>query len=246
LVGKKAEQRTRDWGDRVLNTPPRSDVDVPDAPQARVASPETPPAPTTTNRPPQTTGDTPPQTRTAAPEATTPAPTTTTRPPTTPGGTPPRARTAAPETTTRPPQPEPETPDVTPTRGTTPDTDTTNNNRPRREEATPELTPERLRMRQEGEALSRALPKRQQVPVEVDPDLPGNTVRVHYVVDDKGRISDVHIRAGREATPTDIQLHGNTVRRMQQYSGLSRHVQVMKDRFEGWITRNGTPPLKPA
>jgi hypothetical protein len=30
---------------------------------------------------------------------------------------------------------------------------------------------------------------------------------------------------------------------MQQYSGLSRHVQVMKDRFEGWITRNGTPPV---
>jgi Domain of unknown function (DUF4157) len=45
-----------------------------------------------------------------------------------------------------------------------------------RDEAGLKLTPERLQMRKNGEALQKSLPKRQQVPVEVDPALHGNTV----------------------------------------------------------------------
>jgi hypothetical protein len=106
-----------------------------------------------------------------------------------------------------------------------------------------ELTPERQQMRQDGESLQKTLPKRQQVPVEVDPALHGNTVQVHYSMDKKGQLADVHIKAGPEATARDIQLHSATVKRMQQYSGMSRHVQRMKDHIHGWISKNGTPPV---
>jgi hypothetical protein len=101
-------------------------------------------------------------------------------------------------------------------------------------------SPELIQREQE---LSQALPKRQQVPVEIDPNLQGNAVRVHYAVDKKGQITDIQIKAGAQATPKDIQLHASTVKRMQQYSGLSRHVQVMKDRIKGWVNKNGVPPV---
>lgn len=115
--------------------------------------------------------------------------------------------------------------------------------RPKRERSKPELTPERQQMRKEGEALQKALPKRQQVPTEVDPALHGNTVRVHYEMDKKGQVVDVHIKAGPQATAKDIELHSAAVKRMQQYSGLSRHVQRMKDHINGWVSKNGTPPV---
>jgi hypothetical protein len=101
-------------------------------------------------------------------------------------------------------------------------------------------SPEIVRREQE---LSQALPKRQQVPVEIDPSLQGNAVRVHYSVDKKGQIVDIQIKAGAQATPKDIQLHASTVKRMQQYSGLSRHVQRMKDHIHGWINQHGAPPV---
>ena len=103
----------------------------------------------------------------------------------------------------------------------------------------PELNQINLREQE----LVQALPKRQQVPVEIDPNLKGNTVRVHYTVDKNGQITDIQIRAGAEATPKDIQLHASTVKRMQQYSGLSRHVQQMKDSVRGWVSKNGAPPV---
>jgi hypothetical protein len=115
--------------------------------------------------------------------------------------------------------------------------------KPPHDTAASEVSPERQQMRQNGEDLRKSLPKRQQVPVEVDPSLQGNTVRVHYVMDKKGQVTDVHIKAGPEATATDIKLHSQTVKRMQQYSGLSRHVQRMKDQVQGWISKNGTPSV---
>jgi hypothetical protein len=60
---------------------------------------------------------------------------------------------------------------------------------------------------------------------------------------EEGQIADVHIKAGPEATARDIQLHSATVKRMQQYSGMSRHVRLMKDRIRGWVSKNGTPPV---
>jgi Domain of unknown function (DUF4157) len=111
-----------------------------------------------------------------------------------------------------------------------------------RDEAALKLTPERLQMRKNGEALQKSLPKRQQVPIEVDPALHGNTVQVHYSMN-KGQITDVHIKAGPEATVKDIQLHGTTVKRMQQYSGLSHHAQLLKDRWTGWRNQHGVPPV---
>jgi hypothetical protein len=91
--------------------------------------------------------------------------------------------------------------------------------------------------------LQKALPKSARVPVEVNHDLHGNTVQVHYVKDAKGRIADVHIQAGPHATPKDIELHARTVKSMKRYSGMSFHAQKLKDRFEGWVSRNGTPPV---
>jgi RecG-like helicase len=30
---------------------------------------------------------------------------------------------------------------------------------------------------------------------------------------------------------------------MKRYSGMSFHVQKLKDRFDGWVSKNGTPPV---
>jgi Domain of unknown function (DUF4157) len=91
--------------------------------------------------------------------------------------------------------------------------------------------------------LQKSLPKSARVPVEVNPKLEGNTVQVHYVKDAKGRIADVHIQAGPKATPRDIELHARTVKSMKRYSGMSFHAQKLKDRFDGWVSKNGTPPV---
>jgi hypothetical protein len=101
-------------------------------------------------------------------------------------------------------------------------------------------SPEVIRREQE---LIQALPKRQQVPVEIDPNLQGNAVRVHYSVDKKGQITDIQIKAGANATPKDIELHAGTVKRMQQYSGMSRHVQQLKDKWKAWRNDHGVPPV---
>ncbi len=91
--------------------------------------------------------------------------------------------------------------------------------------------------------LVQALPKRQQVPVEIDPNLQGNAVRVHYSVDKKGQIVDIQIKAGANATPKNIELHAGTVKRMQQYSGMSRHVQTLKDKWKAWRNDHGVAPV---
>jgi hypothetical protein len=101
-------------------------------------------------------------------------------------------------------------------------------------------SPELIQREQE---LTQALPKRQQVPVEIDPNLQGNAVRVHYSVDKKGQITDIQIKAGAQATPKDIALHASTVKRMQQYSGMSRHVQRLKDQWVAWRNDHGVPPV---
>jgi hypothetical protein len=59
----------------------------------------------------------------------------------------------------------------------------------------------------------------------------------------KGQITDVHIKTGPEATVRDIQLHGTTVKRMQQYSGLSHHAQLLKDRWTAWRNQHGVPTV---
>jgi hypothetical protein len=66
---------------------------------------------------------------------------------------------------------------------------------------------------------------------------------VHYSVDKKGQITDIQIKAGANATPKDIELHAGTVKRMQQYSGLSRHVQRLKDQWKAWRNEHGVPPV---
>jgi hypothetical protein len=98
-------------------------------------------------------------------------------------------------------------------------------------------------VRFQEQSLSKALPKSARVPVEVNPKLEGNTVQVHYSLDKKGRVSDVHIQAGPRATPRDIELHARTVKSMKRYSGMSFHAQKLKDRLSGWVKRNGVPPV---
>jgi Domain of unknown function (DUF4781) len=58
----------------------------------------------------------------------------------------------------------------------------------------PEPQVKRPELIQREQELSQALPKRQQVPVEIDSSLEGNAVRVHYTVDKKGQITDIQIR----------------------------------------------------
>jgi hypothetical protein len=55
--------------------------------------------------------------------------------------------------------------------------------------------------------------------VAVNPKLEGNTVQVHYALDKKGRVSNVHIEAGSGATPRDIELHAWTVKSIKRYFG---------------------------
>jgi hypothetical protein len=99
------------------------------------------------------------------------------------------------------------------------------------------------RVRFQEQSLAKALPRSARVPVAVNPKLEGNTVQVHYSLDKKGRVSNVHIEAGSGATPRDIELHARTVKSMKRYSGMSFHAQKLKDRLSGWVKRNGVPPV---
>jgi len=95
------------------------------------------------------------------------------------------------------------------------------------------------------QTLTAALPRdlQDKVPINVDPDLPSNTVRVHYEVDANGLVTDVHMRVGPNASAVDIQLHAQTVRLMQNYSGFSGRIRILKERIGNWISKNGTPPV---
>ncbi len=89
--------------------------------------------------------------------------------------------------------------------------------------------------------LRQALPKSAQAPVHVhvnkDPHTgpQGKTVEVHYSTDKRGRVTDVHIKAGPKATKEDIQLHARTVKSMKRYSGMSFHAQKLQDKIHGWV-----------
>jgi hypothetical protein len=73
------------------------------------------------------------------------------------------------------------------------------------------------------------------VPVISDPELPGRTVQVHYDVEN-GLTRNIHIKAGPQATPQDIQLHNRTAQLMQRHSGL-------EGRLRSWIGQHGEPPV---
>jgi hypothetical protein len=72
---------------------------------------------------------------------------------------------------------------------------------------------------------------RNRVPVQHDPDLTGNAVRVM-------REPELHIRIGPNATAEDIALHISTVRDMQRAEGLLGLVQRATDRIVGDPRRN--------
>src|SRR5947207_3298887 len=83
-----------------------------------------------------------------------------------------------------------------------------------------------------SETLKTGLPPEMQkkVAIHVDPELESNTVRVHYDVDESGVVKDIHIRAGPNATPRDIELHVNTVKTLQKYAGLQGKVRAVTRR----------------
>ncbi|NJO78628.1 MAG: hypothetical protein HC827_08900 [Cyanobacteria bacterium RM1_2_2] len=83
---------------------------------------------------------------------------------------------------------------------------------------------------------------RDQIPIHVDPTLTGNTVRVHYTREN-GVITNIHMRVGPNATQRDIELHVQTARMMQRYSGFSGRIRMLKERIQNWVSRNGEPPV---
>lgn len=94
--------------------------------------------------------------------------------------------------------------------------------------------------------VGRVLPAdlRNRVPVDVDPDLPGNTVRVYYDIDPKtGLVTNIRMRVGIKATAVDIKLHTQTVRLMRRYAGFLGRVRNLMDRIASWTGRYGEPPL---
>jgi hypothetical protein len=83
---------------------------------------------------------------------------------------------------------------------------------------------------------------RDQIPIHVDPTLTGNTVRVHYTREN-GVVTSIHMRVGPNATQRDIELHVQTARMMQRYSGFTGRIRMLKERIQNWISRNGEPPV---
>ncbi|MBI5957530.1 MAG: hypothetical protein HY866_02270, partial [Chloroflexi bacterium] len=84
---------------------------------------------------------------------------------------------------------------------------------------------------------------RRNVPVAVDPELPGNTVRVHYDIDpNTGLVVNIRMSVGPEATVRDIELHARTARMMRRYAGFTGQVRQLIDRARAMIGLRGTPP----
>jgi hypothetical protein len=96
------------------------------------------------------------------------------------------------------------------------------------------------------ETLSEGLPPdlQKKIPITVEPELEGNTVRVHYDVDEHGAFKDIHIRAGPEATPRDIELHVRTVRTMQKYAGLQGRIRVVLAKARARLTGGRIPSAR--
>ena len=81
-----------------------------------------------------------------------------------------------------------------------------------------------------------------QVPIQIDPNLPGSSVRAYYDLQN-GLVSNIYIQVGPKAGAPDIQLHVPTVRLMRRYSGLSGRVRVLLERIGSLISKNGEPPV---
>jgi hypothetical protein len=87
--------------------------------------------------------------------------------------------------------------------------------------------------------LRKALPpKLRDVPIKIDPDLPGSTVRVHYTHDDKGRITGIEVRVGPDAKARHIADHAATIKTMQRYQGVAGKARALVDRFTAWLSKN--------
>jgi len=95
------------------------------------------------------------------------------------------------------------------------------------------------------EVLETGLPRdlRKKVPLEVDPDMPPKSVRVHYDIGPDGLPANIRMRVGRGASRGDIELHVKTVRKMDNLSGISGRVRVLLERIKDWVSRNGRPPI---
>src|SRR5205814_1681525 len=65
----------------------------------------------------------------------------------------------------------------------------------------------------------------------VDKSIEGPEVRVHFEKDGYGLPSDIHIIAGKGATPEMIRLHVEAVKLLQKYSGFCGWVRTLIDRF---------------
>lgn len=74
--------------------------------------------------------------------------------------------------------------------------------------------------------LSRAL----EVPVHLDPELPGGSVRVHYEVH-HGAVGKLQIRIGPETVLDDVLRHAPTVRLLKRYRGLTGKLRSHLDRL---------------
>ena len=81
------------------------------------------------------------------------------------------------------------------------------------------------------------------VPVSVysDPDLAGNTVRAEYELDSNGVVQNVYLRAGADATATDIKLHQHTVKVMRMYGGTLGRVRLVEAKIAKWMGVHGQP-----
>jgi hypothetical protein len=85
--------------------------------------------------------------------------------------------------------------------------------------------------------LRSALPKRlRDVPITRDPSLEGSTVRVHYTRDERGVITGIEVRVGRDADTRHIADHVATIRVMQRYQGASGKARALVQRFTSWLT----------
>lgn len=165
------------------------------------------------------------------------------------GGTPSRADAAAAEVEAPPARADPPDVEAAPTRAETPDAEAPQTelavlrggNSPEPTPSRP-LTPEELELQA---TLNNAMPADLQtrVPLVLDPDLPGNTVRVHYDLDASGFVTNIRVRAGVGASALDIELHANTVRAMQRYGGLRGRAYDLLRRFTNMFRRYGEPAI---
>jgi Pretoxin HINT domain/Annexin len=88
----------------------------------------------------------------------------------------------------------------------------------------------------QAEALRNGLPAkmRETIPVEINPELPGRSVRAVPDIQG-GRVVGVKIMAGPDARPIDILMHAPTIQGMQRYSGLLGRIRTLLERAESWF-----------